>query len=294
MPWRRRACARDTGALRTMEMGLVRILTLNIWNRSGPWEHRLRLIQKGIADAAPDVVGLQEVVHSPQSPATSQTQEIVASWQDAGGPTALHIAFAPAWSYASGDQFGNALLSRFPIVEERSLPLPTEDARVVLFCRLDTPHGILPVFVTHLSWKLDEGYVREAQVLAIAAMLREQERVGDLPAILMGDLNAGPDATEIRFLRGLHAMGKTSIFLTDCFERAGHGPPFTFDPEKNPHAALTKEVPRRIDYVFVRGPRDDGSGMPISARVVLNEVVTEGGDAVAPSDHFGVLAEVRL
>jgi endonuclease/exonuclease/phosphatase family metal-dependent hydrolase len=275
-------------------MGLVRILTLNIWNRSGPWEHRLRLIRKGIAEAAPDVIGLQEVVHRPDVPSASQEHEIVTAWKDAGGPAELHTAFAPAWSYAGGDQFGNAVVSRFPILEARSVPLPTADARVVLACRLDTPDGVLPVYVTHLSWRLDEGAVREAQALAVAGLIRDLEQPGELPAILMGDLNAGPDATEIRFLRGLHALEKTSTFFTDCFERAGSGPPFTFDPEKNPHAALTFEVPRRIDYVLVRGPRDDGRGMPVSARVVLDEVVTEGGVRIAPSDHHGVLAEVRV
>ena len=275
-------------------MGLVRILTLNIWNRSGPWEHRLRLIQKGIVEACPDLIGLQEVVHRPGVPDASQEREIASAWSRSGGPAQLHAAFAPAWSYASGDQFGNSLLSRFPILAVETVALPTSDARVVLACRLETPDGVLPVYVTHLSWRLNEGAVREAQVLAIAALIQAREQPGDLPAVLMGDLNAGPDAAEIRFLRGLQSLERTSTFFTDCFERAGAGQPFTFDPEKNPHAALTHEVPRRIDYVLVRGPDDSGQGMPLSARVVLDEVVTEGGIRVAPSDHHGVLAELRF
>ncbi len=275
-------------------MGLVRILTLNIWNRSGPWEHRLRLIRKGIAELLPDVIGLQEVIHAPAAPQTGQAQEIAAALQGAPGWDEVHIAFAPAWTYESGEQFGNALVSRFPIVEQAWFKLPTPDARVVLFCRVRAPEGILPVFVTHLSWKFDEGALREEQVLAIAGHVRELEREGDLPAVLVGDLNAGPDATEIRFLRGLHAIEKKSIWFTDAFERVGAGPGHTFDPPNNPHAALTQEAPRRIDYVLVRGPRDDGRGMPLSARVVFDEVVMEGDLRYAPSDHYGVFAEVRV
>ena len=43
-------------------MDTVRILSLNIWNRSGPWDARLPLICAGLATEAADVVGLQEVM----------------------------------------------------------------------------------------------------------------------------------------------------------------------------------------------------------------------------------------
>ncbi len=274
-------------------MGLVRILTLNIWNRSGPWEHRLGLIQKGIAELSPDVIGLQEVIHSP-SDDSGQAEVIARAWADVGGPSEAYVAFGPAWTYESGDQFGNAIVSRFPIVETSCWKLPTSDARCLLFARIETPHGTLPFFCTHLSWRFDEGALREDQVRAIAGHVRDVHRAEDLPAVLVGDLNAAPDATEIRFLRGLHALERTSIHFTDCFERAGAGPGYTFDPPNNPHAALTHEAPRRIDYVLVRGPADDGRGMPLSARVVLDGVVDVGGARVAPSDHAGVLAEIRV
>ena len=42
-----------------------RVATLNIWNRQGPWEHRLRLLENGISETNPDVIGLQEVIHRP-------------------------------------------------------------------------------------------------------------------------------------------------------------------------------------------------------------------------------------
>jgi len=40
----------------------LRVLTMNIWLRSDPWEQRLALLRRGLADLAPDLVGLQEVV----------------------------------------------------------------------------------------------------------------------------------------------------------------------------------------------------------------------------------------
>ena len=176
----------------------------------------------------------------------------------------------------------------------KTFQLPTRDARSLLLTRLATPAGSLPFFVTHLSWKFDEGILREDQVLATARRVLENAREDDLPANLVGDLNAAPDATEMRFLRGLHSLERTSIHFTDCFERVGTGPGYTFDPPTNPHAALTLEAPRRIDYVLVRGPDDRGRGLPTSARVVLDQVVDIDGSRVAPSDHYGVLAEVQV
>lgn len=272
----------------------LRVLTINIWNRQGPWEHRLRLLQKGIAELDPDLIGLQEVIHRPNHPEACQASQLADAWARAGGPSEIHVGFGPAWSYENGDQFGNAILSRYPLRDGRTFDLPTRDARALVFARAQTPAGPVPFFVTHLSWKFDEGNLREDQVLAIAGHVQETKQDDDLPAVLVGDLNAAPDATEIRFLRGLHALDRKSIFFTDCFERAGSGPGYTFDPTTNPHAALTFEAPRRIDYVLVAGPDGQGRGMPLSARVVLTEVVGSGSGRHAPSDHYGVLAEIRM
>ena len=45
-----------------IEMKTLRVATLNIWNRLGPWEQRLPAIRSGIAELSPDLLGLQEVV----------------------------------------------------------------------------------------------------------------------------------------------------------------------------------------------------------------------------------------
>jgi hypothetical protein len=68
------------------------------------------------------------------------------------------------------------------------------------------------------------------------------------------------------------------------------GPGFTFDSTRNPYAAETHEYPRRIDYIFVRGPDNKVRGKPVSARVVMDEV--ENG--IAATDHYGVFAEVSI
>jgi endonuclease/exonuclease/phosphatase family metal-dependent hydrolase len=41
--------------------GLVRVASWNLWWRFGPWERRRDAIAAVLADARPDVIGLQEV-----------------------------------------------------------------------------------------------------------------------------------------------------------------------------------------------------------------------------------------
>jgi endonuclease/exonuclease/phosphatase family metal-dependent hydrolase len=264
-------------------MRRLRVLTLNIWNRQGPWEARLAMIREGIRQLAPDVVGLQEVL---SFEGRSQADDIR---EGLGYEAALGCAH----DLGGGVLLGNAVLSRWPVRATEVFPLPncgTEEQRSLLFAELDAPFGALPFFVTHLNWKFHEGYVREQQVVAIAAHVAARASTSGFPAVLTGDFNAQPEATEVRFLKGLHSLAGTSTFFSDVFEMAGQGRGVTFDPTRNPHAAGLFEHPRRIDYVFVRGPDHVGRGRPLDARVVLDEV--KGG--VAPSDHFGVLAEVAI
>jgi endonuclease/exonuclease/phosphatase family metal-dependent hydrolase len=264
-------------------MGRLRILTLNIWNRQGPWEERLPLIRAGIERLAPDLVGLQEVIE-----AGGRTQA-----DDIREGLGYHAAFGAAHDLGSGVLFGNAVLSRWPVAGSRVFTLPTgatQEHRSLLLAEIASPHGKIPFFVTHLNWKLHHGAVREQQVVAVAAHLKEAAPLAGLPPILVGDFNAEPDSTEMRFLRGLHALDGRSTYLADCFGIVGEGRGVTFDATRNPFAAPTHEPPRRIDYVFVRGPDQQARGKPLSAAVVLDEEV--GG--VCATDHYGVLAEISI
>lgn len=264
-------------------MTRLRVLTLNIWNRQSPWESRLALIRSGIKDLEPDLIGLQEVISHDGG---SQADEIA---EGLGYTT----AFGRAHDYGAGVLFGNAVLSRWPIERVEVMPLPnggTEEARSLLLTEVTSPYGKIPFFVTHLNWKFHEGVVREEQVVAVADHIKRETPMDGLPPILVGDMNAQPEAAEIRFLKGLQSLGGRSFYMADCFEYAGVGAGITFDATRNPFAAATHEYPRRIDYVFVRGPDKRVRGKPLAASVVFDEVV----DGVAASDHYGVVAEISI
>jgi endonuclease/exonuclease/phosphatase family metal-dependent hydrolase len=273
-------------------MDRLKVLSLNIWNRQGRWPERLPLIRAELTALAPDVVGLQEVLrHEPedgQPPANVDQAHQIAEG------LGYYSAYASAWNMGGGLQFGNAILSRYPVLRARNLPLPVavagEEPRALLFVELDAPCGRVPVFNTHLSWKLHHGYVRERQVAFLAEQVQELAPVGSsFPPILMGDFNAEPDSDEIRYLRGFTSRPGRSVYFADCFAVAGDGSPgYTFS-RANRFAAIVCEPNRRIDYIFVRGPDRQLCGEPLSARVVCTR---PEGD-VFPSDHFGVYAEIQ-
>ena len=203
------------------------------------------------------------------------------------------VAFGSASEYGGGIHFGNAVLSRWPIAASRVFKLPTgetDERRSLLLAEIASPHGQIPFFVTHLNWKFHHGVVREAQVSTIAEVVKREAPIAGLPPILVGDFNAEPDAAEIRFLRGLQSLSGKSTFFGDCFGQVGEGPGFTFDATRNPFAAPTHEYPRRIDYIFVRGPDQRVRGKPLAAKVVFEEV--HGG--IAATDHYGVYAEISI
>ena len=267
-------------------MSSFRVATLNIWNRFGPWDQRLPAIREGVKALAPDLLGLQEVLRLDPGEGDELDQTVAV-----GAGFGYHAAYARA-----RDQrwYGNAVLSRWPIVRSECIELPrcgTDEKRNLLFADVDAPFGRVPFFVTHLNWKFEDGHVREAQVREIAARIEALAPRDGFPAILVGDFNAEPEADEIRYLRGLTSLGGPSrVFFQDAFALAGDGSAGTTFARRNPFAAPLREPDRRIDYVFVRGRDERFRGEPLDARVAFDEPV----QGTFPSDHFGVVANLRV
>jgi endonuclease/exonuclease/phosphatase family metal-dependent hydrolase len=256
--------------------------TLNIWNRFGPWEERLPAIRAHLARLRPDVIGLQEVLHSAHGDALDQAKAVAEG-------LGYHVAYGVA-SQAHGVSFGNAILSRWPILRTENFPLPnggTDEQRAIVFAEIEAPFDTVPFFCTHLNWKLHEGHVRCEQVRALTEIVARKAPISGFPPVVVGDFNAEPDSDEIRFMRGLTGLGGKCVYYADCFDVAGQGDGTTF-ARRNPFAYLCHEPDRRIDYVFVRGPDDRYRGEPLAARVCFDEEV----DGVFPSDHFGVIATI--
>ena len=238
----------------------LRVLCYNIHYGQGmDGKYDIERLAEVIKAAKPDLVALQEVdVGVLRSGRVHQLQKL-------GELTGLTARFGPTQHYEGG-LFGNAVLTRLPILDELIQPLPYTDAtperqtypRGAMVVTVQAPDGNPLRFIsTHFQHNVPEDRVEEAK--AINTLFAAP--ADTLRTILAGDFNATPEAEPIAILekRWTHAID------------AARAPSA---PSVNPKS--------RIDYIFFREQNQ--------FRVASSEVLPE---AMA-SDHRPVLAVLEL
>ncbi len=169
----------------------VRVLSYNIHHAEGT-DGKLDLprIAKIITSVEPDLVALQEIDF--KTDRTGGVDQAAALAKRTG----LHVASGDNIDYGNG-RYGNAILSRWPIVEHKNHPLPNDggEQRGVLMTRINPGNGQshISFFGTHLDHRQPEG-----ERLASAAFINQLVAEDDRPAILAGDLNAVPTSETLK------------------------------------------------------------------------------------------------
>lgn len=185
------ACAAPLSA--RAEQIKLRVLTYNIFHGAGmDGRGDLERTAAVIKRAKPDLVALQEVDDkTTRSNGVDQTAELARM-------TKMHSAFGKAMDLQGGG-YGVAVLSRFPLEQVKNHLLPRADRyepRAALAALISPDDRTKLLFVaTHLENK--SGALRLRQVEALNKALA---RHSDLPAILAGDMNAGPNDPTIAAL----------------------------------------------------------------------------------------------
>lgn len=240
------------------------VVTLNIYHDRDGWEQRRPLVIEGLRALQPDVIALQEVLQ--HETLRNQAADIA----EALGHRYHFVSVAPPGDV---ERYGNAILTRHPVLarSERRLE-PLADSRTVAHVRLDIDGTAVDVFATHLHWTAGGAAMRERQLADVLAHV--DARGGDAPAILVGDFNAPVEAPELAALwpRFIDAFGAAN---------PGAGDVTTL----NPH--WFGDDRRRIDHVLVERGRFE----ILESRLVLDAPDAQG---TWPSDHFGVLARLRV
>ena len=233
----------------------LRILSYNIHHGEGTdGQLDLERIAKVIASVDPDLVALQEVDRNVQR--TGQVDQPAALAR----LTKMNVIFGDNISLQGG-QYGNAILSRFPILDHQNHALPNFDdgeQRGFLEAEVQLPgsHPPLLFIATHLDHRRDD---KERVASARAINERIEGRLGTV-ALLAGDLNDVPGS------RTLVEFGKH-------WSRANK----VISP-----TTPVDEPTRQIDYILLR-PADRW-------RVTETRVL----DEAAASDHRAILAVVQL
>jgi endonuclease/exonuclease/phosphatase family metal-dependent hydrolase len=194
------------------------VFTLNLWNRSGLYERRRPLIRDWIERLQPDLIGLQEAL---RAPGDDQAADLLGGL----GYAIEYVRAVQFWEDVRLE-FGNVVASRWPIRDRATVVLPyavDDERRAAIAVVAEAPFGPISLTSTHLNWKLHHGWVRERQVVAVSEFARSQSPRDGFPPILVGDFNAVPESTEIRYLKGLRALEGTSAHWVDAWEQAGSG-----------------------------------------------------------------------
>ncbi|MBX2873329.1 MAG: endonuclease/exonuclease/phosphatase family protein [Saprospiraceae bacterium] len=233
---------------------IVKVLSFNILHgRTTKGDFNLDVLANLIKKYDPDLVAMQEVdFKANRSKRYDLATEI-------GWRTHMVPLFGKAMDF-DGGQYGEAVLSRFSILQSRvvALPnLPKQEPRAALEVVTIIPSGDTIAFVgTHLAHEGEAG--RILQVEKINEVFSQNE----YPTILVGDLNAKPGSEPIRILQ----QHWTTSY--------GIGEPAPTYPSDQPRI--------KIDYVMFH---------PENRWKVLDRVVIQ--DTVA-SDHCAYLVSLQL
>jgi endonuclease/exonuclease/phosphatase family metal-dependent hydrolase len=229
----------------------LRVLSYNIHHGEGiDGKLDLERIARVIRACEPDLVALQEVDrNATRSGSVDQPAELARLTQ-------LHVVFG-ANIPLQGGQYGNAVLSRFPIRRHANHSLPcleNGEQRGVLEAEIDVPGFDAPLLflATHLDHRPNDAE-RKVSATAIGELASKHAH---RPIVLAGDLNAVPDSDVLKeFARHWTPTNKTALPTI---------------PVKTPE--------RQIDFVLFR---------PQSRWTVIETTVLS--EAVA-SDHRPILA----
>lgn len=166
--------------------------------------------------------------------------------------TGLDVVFGTSYRFMGGD-FGNAVLTKGDILSSQVHKLPgAGEPRTLLETVLRINGGTIQLYVTHLAaWSKLGAPARDEQLECINAHVTASA----WPYIVAGDLNAPPDAPEVREFLGANVL-----------RIAG-------DPQTPTHRVLEQ----RLDYILT------DPGWKVASARVLDD---------GPSDHRPVLAEL--
>lgn len=182
--------------------------------------------------------------------------------------TGMTYTFGKNLDYQGGD-YGNGVLVRYPILEEKNLLLrsiQSSEERGLLQLVLEVKGQEIVFMNTHLDDKPDDA----ERMASVQEIKTAAQQYANRPVILCGDFNAIPSSA---------AIGKIKEAFDDSWERVGAG-------EGNSYPA--SKPAKRLNYIFTKKNILDSittpSLKPVSARVIA-------GDA---SDHLPLLVEFEM
>jgi endonuclease/exonuclease/phosphatase family metal-dependent hydrolase len=281
-----------------------RILTYNIHSwKTMDGRPNLEGVAGVIQAAQADIVGLNEVFYPRPVPGSHRPAlELLAQQLN------MHFVFGPCLRWPAQDElpadaYGNALLSRWPIIasaahhltpkeEDANHVLVSKEQRGLLEGRILLPRGeTFTVYALHLDHTDEEARLVQLRV-ARTWLGRDRHRphvvMGDFNAISLWDFAKRPERMEqiAAHPKGPQLVaGEKGPRVIAQMEKAGYVDLYARFGTPGVRSFLRSEEPIRIDYLFASASLADQT---ISCCILEQPIEDE------PSDHRPVVAELDL
>ena len=251
----------------------VRLMSANVrcWSPTDlgcrSWFYRAPLVLRNIAGEQPDVMGFQVVtrVHYAYLTQHLKGYASVLAYRDGSFLSEGCPIFYNTQKFSCTDS-GSFWLSETPDVCSRDWGAAFPRICSFVLLRENESGKMLAVFNTHLD------HVSEtARIRGVGVVLEKLREFGDMPCVLMGDLNAREESETYRA-------------ATELFDDAKYR---TENPPKGPTFQKWGQRPdaENIDYFLI-----SETGIDVQSY----KIVTTLYDGVYPSDHFPIAMQIRL
>ena len=241
----------------------VRLMTYNVHSCVGTdGKMSAQRVARVISRYEPDIIALQELDLSRQRTAAEDQPHIIAKHLE------MLYHFHPSMQIEE-EQFGNAILSRFPMQLKKAGMLPAIfkgsllEPRGVLWVDVDIGGTHLQFFTTHLSLYHREA-LKQAQALLGKDWISHPQCTG--PLVVCGDFNALPHSPVYRCVKKVLRDAQKAI------------------PGQRPKPTWFSHYPvGRIDHVFVN------EGIE-----VVKVQVADGQLSRMVSDHLPLIVDIKV
>ena len=242
----------------------ISIASYNIYHGENKWRQLetgekvidLKETANTIASLGVDLCGLNEVRNQWGEEGLCNQAEVIAK------ELGWHYYFAKAINIPGGE-YGNALVSKYPIRKAWSVPIETTpeerdptlkyENRILLIAEIEAENKIFTVMVCHFGLRPQE------KVRAVEVVTREFSKM-TTPAVFMGDLNITPDTEEYAAL--------AKVMVDTLPDPNGIYPTFSHQTPK-----------AKIDYIFTNR---------------LCKTLEAKIPAIGISDHRPIMAKIEF
>jgi len=262
---------------------LLRAMTYNVRYASNDdkggrsWKQRVPLIKKGLGMWKPEILGVQEALHSQMIALRKMlpAHGVVGCGRDDGKQRGEYVGifFDKSKWRADASQQGHFWFSNDPS-KPGSKSWGNSVARMCTWVRLIDNHGA-GVYVYNLHWDHRSKESREKSAELLLKRIQKRDYI-DEPVVVLGDFNAGLGSESIKTL--LAKEGMRGKLLIDSYASAF---PDAIDPATFNHWESKVDGFGKIDHVFSSPSlKVKGAAIPLIAK----------GEQVG-SDHHPVLID---